>query len=351
MPIVKKAISASAHDKTDLDEERARLILAGLEKQYLKADDKYHFRNDARDVAFEAHEGKLVTQREDPAVIASMIELAEARGWSSLKLNGSQDFRKEAWLQASLRGMDVSGYQPDKVDLARLDELKAERAGVPASTRGNVIAERALSSSSTKEKGGLQTAEPKISLSKAQEQVVAVLAKIMAERGDSPEAIAMASEMAAERLRSDRVHVGKLVETGTAPYNNVPGEKQSPFVVLADDKGNKDTIWGVDLPRALEASGAKVGDKVALAFGGRQDVTVQTAITDATGKVTGHEAKVVNRNAWEIVQFDKLRDEGKAKVLEAAQRKDQPSTIQVFDKPVAPTKAAPTVSREREPQR
>lgn len=258
-------------------------------------------------------------------------------------------------MQASLRGMDVSGYQPDKVDLARLDELKAERAGVPASTRGNVIAERALSSSSPKEKGELQviepTAEPKISLSKAQEQVIAVLAKIMAERGDSPEAIAMASEMAAERLRSDRVHVGKLVETGTASYNNVPGEKQSPFVVLADDKGNKDTIWGVDLPRALEASGAKVGDKVALAFGGRQDVTVHTAITDATGKVTGHEAKVVNRNAWEIVQFDKLRDEGKAKVLEAAQRKDQPSTIQVFDKPVAPNKAAPTVSREREPQR
>ena len=108
--------------------ERLRMLLEGLEKQYLKADDKYHFRDRGREVAFAAEDKRILTQHETAPVIASMVDLAEARGWTSLKVTGTDEFKREAWLQASLRDFEVSGYRPTKFDKARLEELRG-RAG------------------------------------------------------------------------------------------------------------------------------------------------------------------------------------------------------------------------------
>lgn len=357
MPILTKALPATDRALTDTEEvraaERARLLMAGLEKQYLKADNKYHFRDEKSGVAFEALEKRMTTKHEDPAVITSMIDLAEARGWTSLKLNGTKEFKREAWLQASARGIEVAGYEPDQLDQAKLAELKAEKSG-PSNIiiDGSALQDRRATGRPERASPplGYET-EPKITLSHQQDQAVTVLAKMMADRGDSPEAIARAREIAAETFRTDRVHVGKLLESGVAPFNNDKREKDSPFVVLVDDKGKQTTVWGVDLPRALEASDAQVGEKIALAFRGRRDVTVDVPIKDDAGAVIGSEPKVVNRNAWEVVQFDKLREDAKAKVVEAAQRVDNPAKIKVFDHEAAAPPAPPIQSRERERQR
>ncbi len=348
---------ASARDDQKAKAERAQMLLEGLERQYLKADDRYHFRDRGREVAFEAQEKKLVTAHDTPMVVNSMIDLAEAKGWSSLKLTGTNEFRREAWLQASVRDFEVSGYRPNAVDKARLEELRTERRASSAPEKPNVMADVPPASGradKTPPRGfgplkETETQEPPLTLTKPQDQAVGAMEVMMRSRGDSERAIAMARAELTERLRSDRVYVGKLVETGTAPYQDRPGEKPSHFVTLENDQGERTKVWGVDLPRAIEASGSQVGEKVALAFKGRQTVTVIDPIRDEADRVIRTEKKEVDRNTWEAVGFDRLRDVAKARVLEAAGRAAQPADLRVFDR-TADRRQAPTVAVHRDRQ-
>ena len=261
--------------------ERIRLLLDGISKQYVQAEDKYHFRDRGHEVAFEDRDKRLVTTFDTPSVVSSMIDLAETKGWSSLKLSGTDEFRREAWLQASLRNFDVSGYRPTKHDQARLAELRAEVFGPPE----NEMAKREPGAApEAKAPAGFSSlpedarVEPVVPLTAMQDKTVKILEATMRHRGDSEDAIAAAHELAVERLTSNRVHVGTLVEVGTAPYQDRKGEKPSHFVALRDETGQTSKVWGVDLPRALEASEAQPGDMVAVAFRGRKSVTVDVPV-------------------------------------------------------------------------
>jgi hypothetical protein len=57
-----------------------------------------------------------------------MVSLAKAKQWNSLKLSGSKEFRREAWLQAESQGIKTSGYTPKQADLAALEAMRQERA-------------------------------------------------------------------------------------------------------------------------------------------------------------------------------------------------------------------------------
>lgn len=332
----------------DPNAERIRLLLDGLNRQYLKADDKYHFRDKGGDVAFEAQEKRLVTQHEAPTVVTSMIDLAEARGWSSLRLTGTKEFRREAWLQASLRDIDVSGYQPTKLDKTRFEEMKAERGpSAPENTirqdmpRAKGVSGQDIRFEPVAEDGRV---EPKLPLTTAQDQFLRTMEATMRHRGDSAEAIERARVLANEKLTADRIHVGALVEVGHAPYQDRRGEKVTPFVTLRDDQGQVTRVWGVDLPRALEASGAEPGQKLAVVFRGRRPVEVDAPVRDSKGETVRTERKTVDRNTWEIVPFDRLRDEAKASAAKAVDRQNNPAGLKVFD-PAAQPSRQPRVDR------
>ncbi len=339
------------------DEERRRMLLDGLERRYLRADDKYHFR-DRNDVAFETRDNKILTLHETPAVVGAMIDLAEAQGWSTLKLTGTKDFRREAWLQANLRDLDVTGYRPTKLDLARLDEIRAERSLAPEREAPEAEPKTARAQRSERsidpviEDG---RAEPRPPLTAGQDQFVRAMEATMRHRGDAPDTIARAVAIANERLTGERVHVGTLVEVGTAPYQDRLGERATPYVTLMDEKGHTSKVWGVDLPRALEASGAGPGEKVAVAFKGRQPVEVDVKVRDDRGEIIRTERKTVDRNTWEVIKFDRLREDSKASVTRAVERQNNPAAFKVFDPQATPAPApAPQRSersRSREPAR
>ncbi len=333
--------------------DRQKMLREGLEKRYLLADDKYHFRDEKHDVAFEAGEQRLTTRHDDAAVITGMLDLAEARGWSDLKLSGTKDFKREAWFQANARGIEVTGYTPDKLDQARLAEYRAEFPTPADRANVNVMEQEKAPPTSTPKARFDETTvphedEPKVDLSPGQRQVVSVLEKVMAERGDSPEAIAKVREIASERFVSNRVYVGKLVETGTAPYQDMKGEKPSHFVTLEDDEGKRTKVWGVDFPRALEDSGAVTGEKVVIAFGGRRQVTIDKDIKDESGKVIGTEKAEVMRNTWDIAKFDRLREDAKERVVQAAQSVDNPSKMTIFDNSAPSQRPSKQVPAERQ---
>ncbi|WP_459758732.1 hypothetical protein, partial [Mycobacterium riyadhense] len=64
----------------------------------------------------------------------------------------------------------------------------------------------------------------------------------------------------ADRHAGQTLASGRLVEHGAAPYEHRQGNSQSYFVTLENDKGQKHTVWGVDLERAMKESGAEIGD-------------------------------------------------------------------------------------------
>lgn len=46
-----------------------------------------------------------------------MLDLAQARGWDTVKLRGTDAFKREVWVQAQERGIATEGYKPKATDV------------------------------------------------------------------------------------------------------------------------------------------------------------------------------------------------------------------------------------------
>lgn len=86
---------------------------------------------------------------------------------------------------------------------------------------------------------------------------------------------------------------GVLIAHGEAPYEHKPGNRDSYYVTLGYADGQERTVWGVDLARAMDASGARIGDRIGLKHVGSQRVT----LPDGTE---------VDRNSWKVVPVEEL---------------------------------------------
>lgn len=97
-----------------------------ISKSYDELSGKFYAKDSNR-LMFADKGEKLVTSTTDKKAIADMVEYAKAKQWGSLKLSGSQEFRREAWLQAESQGIKTQGYTPKDADLAALKTLTNER--------------------------------------------------------------------------------------------------------------------------------------------------------------------------------------------------------------------------------
>ncbi len=86
---------------------------------------------------------------------------------------------------------------------------------------------------------------------------------------------------------------GRLVDHGVAPYEHNPQSRDSYFVTLENDKGERRTVWGVDLKRAMRDASPKIGDGIGLQHEGATPIT----LPDGTQ---------AERNAWRVVKGDAL---------------------------------------------
>ncbi|MDI7776566.1 LPD7 domain-containing protein [Asticcacaulis sp. EMRT-3] len=320
-------------------------VPAALKKRYMIAGDTYHLRDHDNTLAFHDQGRRLTTSLDDPEVARSMVELADAKGWKTLNLKGSEAFKREVWLHARLKGLETEGFRPKAVDLAKLEERRAARPKKP-DAQLNSIAPTERARSAPGQDRGIEDVVPP--LTDKQVVVIDALKAIMRQRGDSEKAVALAEEMARERLQSNRVYVGKIVERGTSPFENDPKNPPHPYVKLETSKGMH-TVWGADLPRALDEGGAKIGDDIALVSRGKQPVTVTIKDKEAA---SGEKSITANRNIWEVRRLETLREEVKARLRSHEATALQPG-VQIFA-PDAPRseqrgEAAPTlkVTKER----
>ena len=316
-----------------------------LRHRFLEADNQFYFRagSGAADrVAFSDHGRRLTTEHEDPAVIYGMLLLAQAKGLTSLHVKGSDAFKAEAWMSATMAGIEVQGYQPREIERARLAERTGETRTTPPKHRGEPGAPRDRPTSRGDK-------EPD-SLTAAQNIAISTLEAILRSRGDSAAMIAAAVEEATARLQGERLVVGRIVEHGKARYGHDETAEQSYVVTVATAKEEKE-VWGVDLARAMERSGAKTGDVVALVQRAQERVTVQSPVKNEAGEVVGMAPQPATRNKWDVLNLQTIGVRERETVTAAARAATHEPVVQVFDPAAARTEQAPEAAPIRAQER
>lgn len=229
-----------------------------VRQRFIQVRNKYYFPDGAR--AFTDRGTRLTTPSENTEVIRSLIAIAKARDWNDITVRGTERFRKDAWVAASLAGLKVRGYAPSEVEQAHL--VRSLGRQTTATAQENAVA---------------SDAPP----------------------ARHPEKPAAAPESV--RASGSTLLTGQLVDHGRARYRHDPRASMSYFVKLETPRGER-IIWGVDLERAFKESLSKpeVGDPVGLRSVRQDAVKVKTPTHDGEGKVTGERDLDTHRNRWII---------------------------------------------------
>ncbi|HDR9172996.1 TPA: DNA primase [Burkholderia vietnamiensis] len=276
-----------------------------VRKRYLRAGNQYFLKDAPYQLAFEDLGPYLVTEHNRPDVVESMIDMVQAKSWQRIRVSGHELFRSEAWLQGTLLGIEVSGYEPKATDLARLADARQARldnrvemeadfgTGAVAGAQGRTDDQTVTSFAP----GG----DPSVS---ANGPRPAAPVDALASESPIPKA---SPNVANDEADGPRRYAGELREHGGAPYQHNPARSNSYYVVFRDEAGVDQVVWGVDLERAVREANAQIGQPVTLENLGKRLVTVQAPILDDEGRAIGEEQKDVYRNTWkvEVVQRDR----------------------------------------------
>lgn len=203
-------------------------------------------------LAFKVTEDRLVTRLAAAEVIRDMVSVAQHRQWEALDVRGSVEFRREAWLEAGARGLDVRGYQPTDLDRQALADRREvwDRAYV----RANEVEVRSASDRDER----------------------------------------------ADKFDYDKGVSGRLIEVSRAPYRNRAEAETSTYVAIELNNGRRHQMWGVGLEQATKDSGAKPGDRIYVRRDGVERVTKETKAIDAATGLAGIERRQVPRNRWRV---------------------------------------------------
>lgn len=94
-----------------------------IERDLRGRPEKFYRDHRTPDPAFHDAGRRLSADRAYPDTVADMLKVARHRGWSRLKVEGEEAFRREVWVQARAMGIQVQGYRPRDRD--------REAAGLP----------------------------------------------------------------------------------------------------------------------------------------------------------------------------------------------------------------------------
>lgn len=125
-PRVLEVATAAAKGNVDTNPPAARAatdaivnpVPEAVSRRFLKVGQDYYFLD--KTLAFSDRGTKLATRGADPDVVRSLVDIATARGWGSVTLKGTKEFRRSAWIEAAHRGLKVVGYEPNPLDIAEL---------------------------------------------------------------------------------------------------------------------------------------------------------------------------------------------------------------------------------------
>lgn len=233
----------------------------------------------AKRAAFRDEGTRLSTDRTHPTLARDLAQVAAHRGWSTVRVRGEDEFRRQVWLEGQALGLEVKGYRPRERDR---QELAQRREAQEARTQAR---ERRA------------TAE--------------------ADRGaPSPAPARKAPE-------------GVLDEVGRAPYRRREGSPVTPYVRLTREGGAPLEVWGRGLPEALARSGVESGDRVAVRRDGVERLGRDRA--GAAGLGGGRRPEFEDRAAFAGVDADRFRRSTPAQAARDPDLRGAQSHLAVLD--------------------
>lgn len=128
--------TAPKFDRPSETEPNARKVVLDLQyripdnikTRYHSVGGKFYSISDHKTVLFEDKGKELKTALSDPQTVKDMLEVVKAKGWDSIKLSGSKDFRQAMFIEAAAQGIRTSGYNPTATDLQRVEALRERYA-------------------------------------------------------------------------------------------------------------------------------------------------------------------------------------------------------------------------------
>jgi len=313
-----------------------------LRKRFIEAGEQFYYRTapgEPTKIAFTDHGKRLVTKHDDPSVIQGMVLRAKAKGWTTVRVNGTPEFKTEAWVQATIAGLDVEGYTPRGIDLARAEDRKDHRP-----VRDKTAQPPAEHEASHDRATDNDVRRPEQTLSPGQQVAVTALEAILKARGDSPTMIAAAIKEAKARLQGERVIVGTVVDHGVDHYDHDIQKNKSYFVKVATDRDERE-FWGVDLGRACEQGKVQRGDAVALVQRAHEPVSVTVPVREISGASIGAASQSATRKRWEVIKLDSLGVRAQHQLNKAARVGAQEPVVPRFDHTAARADRTPNVTR------
>lgn len=276
-----------------------------IERRRLTGEQRYYENASDTKPAFRDKGDRLVADNNSRDLIRDMLEIAEHRGWDRVRVSGTEEFRREAWREAALRGLEVDGYRPkprELQDVARSRDQRDARANMIASGGGRDDAKVAGQASASRAKAAPGSRDP---------------ACAEFNTGVS----------------------GRLDDVGEAHYGGKPSGKITPYADIVLDSGRQERAWGIGLPAALRESGVSVGDQVTLRRLGTERVQVTVAVLNAETGERSSEVRDVNRNRWSAERI--LTPE-----MEASLKSAEPSGDRARDAAIDISRATTPVDTE-----
>lgn len=368
--------SPTADTRPQVDVEARARALEAVMRRYRKVNDQFLLKDDKDTPAFRDKGEKLVTAHNDVEIARSMVDLAKAKGWDSIKVGGSKEFKQAVWLYAAGQGLDVAGYKPTDLDKVKLVELKddvmravhtthdraperKQPAAAAQATPAPAAAAVGVDASSRQtplDLGAVSESPPP--LTPRHEAALIAMETILRRsapgypNGHTQTQITAAMDTARRQWTNDRVYVGKILEHGPANYEFKKDGSPSYFARVEDPNGGKMVIWGVDLPRALDESKSQRGDDLVVSFQGSKRVEVPKIKEGPGGRAVEYE--MVDRNVWNITPVRALAPDQAQEALDRARKSQGPNmqaVTQLHKPPVQRTYQGPVrtpaVSRGR----
>lgn len=204
-------------------------------------------------LAFEDKGKSIVGYESSTPAVRAMLDLASAKDWQKLRVEGRPEFQRAVWVEAQARGVKIetASWKPTREDL-----------------------------------------EPRLGRGAAEQAPAQGTASRAAAKG----------EPATQREPDGESRGYRLVASGTAPYQFKDGQRPSFYVRTEADDGKQRVTWGKDLERALARVDAVPGDRIELVRTGGVDVRVHGGAGNVNAQRGEWTVKVLERGAREVPQ-------------------------------------------------
>ena len=205
-----------------------------------------------------ADPARIRTKHDDRQTVTAVLDLAQARGWDTLRLRGSEDFRREAWVQAGVRGIATEGYKPTETDRQELTRRQAALKPAAAAAESAPAAARPVP---------VRAATPQQAWSAVEKQGEQARASDAAKQGQGEQKTAKqapAQSPAPKAAKAARRAAGAAPKPADAPAVKPPAEDHVRFY----SQGKESTTLTTDARQVAQGEAVHYVDVPKAALGG-----------------------------------------------------------------------------------